>query len=154
MFQVDSHVSKCTLMHPHIPSALQRSQCTLMHASALSFILVHSLVPSGLSCILVHSHVPSGLSCILVHSHGPSELPRSKCTPMIHPSALSWPMIHWLWGCTKSLIMVWCPDPTLSRGKGLVTIECFLGCAKSIVLIFEQADEYSFILCSAISLAS
>ena len=38
--------------------------------------------------------------------------------------------------------MVWCPDPTLSRGKGLMTIECFLGCAKSIVLIFEQADDY------------
>ena len=44
---------------------------------------------------------------------------------------------------TSSLI-VSSPDPTLSRGKGLVTIERFLCCVESAVLIFEEVDDYIF----------
>ena len=36
------------------------------------------------------------------------------------------------------LPLVSCPDPALSQGKGLVTIERFLGCAESTVLILDN----------------
>ena len=39
-------------------------------------------------------------------------------------------------------MLVSCPDPTLSQEKGLEIIEFFLGCAKSAILIFEQANDY------------
>ena len=85
-----------SLMHSHDPKTLQSfhadQKCTLiiqvhsLHSSAITgskctcMTHVHSHDPSALSFILVHSLL-CALSCILVHSH-------SKWI-LVHPSALS-----------------------------------------------------------------
>jgi len=47
-------------------------------------------------------------------------------------------MSHVLDASHTHFIVVSCPGPALSQGNGLVTIERFLGCADSAVLILNK----------------
>ena len=96
--------------------------CTHTHS-----VMLYTANPSHCvtSCV-THNPLGEVVTCDQWPSH--SFLVQYTCDSGVHPCHLP----------TIIIIIVSYPDPTLKRGKGLVTVERFLGCAESAVLLLSK----------------